>query len=37
LVSEELLIQAKIKSGKTMVYFAPVSLRSKLNLAVPEK
>jgi Fic family protein len=37
LVLEELLVQAKTKSGKTVVYLAPVSLRSKLNFLSPEK
>jgi Fic family protein len=37
LVSEELLVQAKTKSGKTVVYLAPVSLRSKLSLSASEK
>jgi Fic family protein len=37
LVSEELLVQAKTKSGKTVIYLAPVSLRSKLNLSASEK
>jgi Fic family protein len=37
LVSEELLVQAKTKSGKTVIYLAPVSLRSKLSLSASEK
>jgi Fic family protein len=37
LVSEELLVQAKTKSGKTVVYLSPVSLRSKLSLSASEK
>jgi Fic family protein len=37
LVLADFLVQAKTKSGKTVVYLAPASLRSKLNLSASEK